>query len=118
MKSREEQILDALHTVYEGEFMRPYIEYGSWDLVEGEWGDVWYVPEGEGTMVGEVKDVIEGWGAWLSAPGYLDRTDTMVFESFKDAIEHLWDLYGGEYEDLPPEKKEAFDVIERFLGGH
>lgn len=37
-----------------------------------------------------------GYGARLSAPGYLDCTEWSVFETEKEAAEYLLDMYGEE----------------------
>lgn len=39
---------------------------------------------------------IEGFGACLSAPGYMDCTDTVVFKTEHDAIVHLVETYGDD----------------------
>lgn len=45
-------------------------------------GDIWAV------------DRVEGWGARLSAPGYMDCTEWSVFETEQEAIEWLEETYG------------------------
>lgn len=37
-----------------------------------------------------------GWGARLSAPGYLDSTEWSLFESEQEAQEYLMEVYGDE----------------------
>ena len=37
--------------------------------------------------------VVDGYGAYLSMPGYLDRTELTVFTNRQTAIEYLNDLY-------------------------
>jgi hypothetical protein len=46
----------------------------------------------------EIFDVIEreGYGARLSAPGYLDSTDWTVFDTAKEAEDYLDDLTEGD----------------------
>lgn len=39
---------------------------------------------------------IQGWGARLSAPGYLDCTDWCVFDTAEEAKEHLREMYDAE----------------------
>jgi len=41
---------------------------------------------------------IIGWGARLSAPGYLDCTDWSVFDTEREAKEYLRDTYDVEFE--------------------
>lgn len=36
---------------------------------------------------------VEGWGARMSAPGYLDCTDWVVFSTFEEAEEYLEETY-------------------------
>ena len=36
-------------------------------------------------------DIITGYGAYFSAPGYLDRTDVVVFDTIKEAEEYIED---------------------------
>lgn len=43
-------------------------------------------------------DVVEGHGARMSAPGYLDCTEWCVFQSVEEAEEYLKDFYGDEEE--------------------
>jgi hypothetical protein len=40
--------------------------------------------------------LIEGYGARLSAPGYLDRTDWGVYDTEKEANEALDDMFGND----------------------
>ncbi len=51
----------------------------------------------------EVK-LIEGYGARLSAPGYMDCTDWSVFASEKEAREYLVEMYGDDEEDEDSEE--------------
>lgn len=41
---------------------------------------------------------VKGWGAYLTMPGYLDRTDLAVFNTEDEAIEHLLEQ-ADEYEE-------------------
>lgn len=74
--------------------------------------DEWYDPDdGDriAALVGDLADYIEsdveyvsrvriifGYGARLSAPGYVDCTEWSVFSTEREASEHLDDLSGGE----------------------
>ena len=46
---------------------------------------------------------LTGWMAYMSAPGYMDRTDPTAYDSEEEALEALLDMYGnndgGEKED-------------------
>ena len=48
------------------------------------------------TSIINYMDVVEGWGARLSAPGYLDCTDWTVHETEEEAHEYLTDMYGDD----------------------
>jgi hypothetical protein len=41
-------------------------------------------------------ELVEGWGARLSAPGYLDCTDWCVFDTEEEAVAYLDETYGEE----------------------
>jgi len=94
-------------------FMEPQLVNGRWIEVSGPTGTEWI----EADLVGHVEDyhgptvdipeplepycdnrqatdikVINGWGARLSAPGYLDKTDWTVFETEEEAQEYLDEL--------------------------
>jgi len=43
-------------------------------------------------------EVIQGYGARLSAPGYMDCTEWTVFETEKEAEEYLEEMYPDEEE--------------------
>lgn len=51
----------------------------------------------DGSGVPDSLEVIEGWGARLSAPGYMDCTEWVVLPTEEEAKEYLLDAYG---EDL------------------
>ena len=91
-------------------FMEPQIVFGRWVQVEGNIGTEWLdadligeiepyegpaipIPEAlesysENRTVTEIK-VIEGWGARLSAPGYMDCTPWTVFDTEVEAQAYL-----------------------------
>ena len=47
----------------------------------------------------ESFELVEGWFAWYSAPGYMDRTDYLgPFATESEAIAECKDLYGEEDE--------------------
>jgi len=59
----------------------------------------------EFTEVFEVEDIHDihlmlGYGARLSAPGYLDCTDWSVWDSFDDAVLHLEEMYDADCTEL------------------
>lgn len=42
----------------------------------------------ENNVIYEI-DLVKGYGAYMSAPGYMDRTDTVVFDTEEEALEYL-----------------------------
>lgn len=91
-------------------FMQPEIVFGSWIEVDGPCGTEWI----DSDLVGQVEDyhgpavvveeplatfcenrtvtdikTVRGWGARLSAPGYLDKTDWAIFQTRAEAEAYL-----------------------------
>lgn len=94
-------------------FMEPQVQHGRWYKVDTSLG-TWFVPYEVVGDVGDDKDklhmytdggeiyefeIVEGWGARLSAPGYLDCTEWCVFETEEAAVEYLAEEYGEELEE-------------------
>ena len=44
-------------------------------------------------------DIRKGFSAYLSAPGYLDRTENTVFDTYEEAEEYLKETYPEEFEE-------------------
>jgi len=100
------------------EFMQRQVLFGLWVQVDTEIGteildaDVMLnthrVKEGDVIPFEDIKDycegktpesdveIVRGYGARLSAPGYMDCTSWTFFEEKKDAEDHLDDMYGEE----------------------
>ena len=92
-------------------FMEPQIEFGEWVRIETRMGDT-VVPLDvcddlqheavlQFTECHDVNDILdvkvaEGWGARLSAPGYMDCTEWAVFQTESEAIEYLEEMYGDD----------------------
>lgn len=60
-----------------------------------------YIPESCGSC--KLEDIISaerktGWGARLSAPGYLDCTEWSLFETEGEAIAYIVETYGDEFQ--------------------
>ena len=53
-------------------------------------------------------DFVHGWGAYMSAPGYMDRTDLYVLDSESEAIEFLEEYYGDDDEEEDEEDEEEY----------
>lgn len=87
-------------------FMEPDIEEGDWFQVDGTAG-VFVFPEQylseedvRREYEGEVWEVetIHGFGARLSAPGYMDCTDWSVFDTYEEAARYLIENYSDDEE--------------------
>jgi hypothetical protein len=99
------------------EFMEQQVTVKSeWVEVEGSVGTTWvYREEWEGPLdnsqdlyitesgvyeAGEYTvKTIQGFGARLSAPGYLDCTEWVVFDTESEAEEYLKEQYGDDDEE-------------------
>lgn len=88
-------------------FMEPQVQFGKWYRCDTDDG-VEYVPEDvtkpdklplyvEGKL--QSFELIEGYGARMSAPGYLDCTDWCVFSTEEEAVEFLAETFGEELEE-------------------
>jgi hypothetical protein len=120
-------------------FMKPEIVHGTFTMIEGANG-ITYVQgnliggmedfegyhnesaywkhilpligsyyEGSPDGIHSVK-IIRGWGARMSAPGYLDCTDWDVFDTEQEAIDYLKEEY-PESEDGEPCEPEEEDIV-------
>ena len=83
--------------VKQNSFMEPQVTgYTDWWAVEDDIGDG-YILEydtGDDILVEFARSkVLLGYGARLSAPGYLDCTDWTVFDTEQEAIDHLEETY-------------------------
>lgn len=91
-----------LHEAFSGQFMSPEItEKQKWFIV-GDWEGV-YPSKFFGldwvktSHPDEKIETLMGYGARLSAPGYLDCTDWGIFSSKREAMEYLIEMYGSDY---------------------
>ena len=98
-------------------FMQPQIRFDRWYKIEAD--GVWFVPAADVGPVKSIDDlrdycegkvegyeIVEGWGARLSAPGYLDRTDWCVLGSREEAEAYLREMYDEESEEEEEEAEE------------
>lgn len=91
-------------------FMQPQIEHGEWYIVEATqgtfavhagWGPTYNTslmdlrPYVDGMPISYER--VTGYGARLSAPGYLDCTDWTVFDTEREAKEYLDELQDDGY---------------------
>ena len=93
------------------DFMKPQVVHDDWYSVETTHGTEFIAVDivGEDAAKDDFADFIEGdylehekitgWGARLSAPGYLDCTDWSVYETEEKAKEHLREAYDVEISD-------------------
>ena len=109
--------------VIDGFLAAEITEKERWIKVDGTHGVFYYlfddVPSKNGLFdftdmyTGEIEshEVVDGYGARLSAPGYLDCTDWNVFdteeEAIKDLIDNFGDMDGGE--NIPDLKVKKVD---------
>jgi hypothetical protein len=61
---------------------------------------------------------ISGYSAYLTAPGYIDRTDYGVFPTVADAAESLLDLaFDGSPDDMDDDEKQAVEELSKLARG-
>jgi hypothetical protein len=99
--------LTELYEIYDGDFLQPVIYQDRFFEVDTNYGIEWIEQELIGKTTepskSELHDYIEGtrvygcrlidgYGAYLSAAGYLDRTELCVFETEMEAIQYLVEL--------------------------
>lgn len=94
-------------------FMQPQIVFDEWWKVETDDGTLFLPVDvvGDGALkpidfipyiesgkppAPDAYDLIEGYGARLSAPGYLDCTEWVVFATEAEAEEYLKETYDAE----------------------
>ena len=89
-------------------FLKPDVRFGEWYIVDeeevgediGHFSADLFTKEAVFELVKDAvasrEDIrlIKGWGARLTAPGYLDCTSWCVFETRDEARMHLMELYG------------------------
>ena len=103
--------------------MRPVVQYGDWLEVDGDYGTEFIPAELAPDILAGVTDTLtddvddfadriqeledylesrnvysvertEGYGARMSAPGYMDATEWSVFDTEIEAWDHLWEQHG------------------------
>jgi hypothetical protein len=121
-------------------FMEPQIEQGQWYEIDTDNGTE-FIPadllnKADGLTIGQSADMadpswetvadlihpycvgnpqsiklITGWGARLSAPGYMDCTEWAVFETEQEARDYLRDELGANDEELD-DTPDGWDSVE------
>ena len=86
-------------------FMERQVVFGTWLEVDSAEGIV-FIPVGEFEITPDMMprdwwtiEVLTGYGARLSAPGYLDCTEWTVFGTEAEAHQFLEDFYPEDEED-------------------
>lgn len=110
------------------DFMEPMVEFGTWVTVDGDNGlesipadlvdldEVRLLQEEVFEAGGDISldgtslqdyvetsraydiEIDEGYSAYLSAPGYMDRTENAVFKTEQEAWDSLKEMYPEEFE--------------------
>lgn len=99
-------------------FMEPQItRRAKWVRVEWREGTSWveaeYFDPRNWDGITETEDVL-GHGARLSAPGYMDATEWVVFNSIAEAASHLLDTYYDQPDDeLTEDERMEREWLER-----
>jgi len=70
---------------WNGEFVGCFSDYDLWEIFTNHFA-IYYT--GSATSF----EVVHGFGARLSAPGYLDCTDWCVFNTVGEALDHIKEL--------------------------
>ena len=89
-------------------FMERQVECGEWWELDSSDG-IFYAPAWETSKNEMIEDcargsmwtikMVKGYGARLSAPGYLDCTEWTVFDTEQEAYQFLEDYYPEDEED-------------------
>lgn len=105
-----EEFLEASWKVFVYSFrdkiLQPTIRFGEWIVADTSEGDVVYPADlftqesvfeihKEEITRGDIQ-LIEGWGACLDAPGYIDKTEWIFCDSEEEAKTHLMETYANE----------------------
>lgn len=85
-------------------FMKPEIIQGYWWEIDGDQGTTFYpaeyfsIGEAKADYPGKIYETKyrKGWGARLSAPGYLDCTEWTVHDTEIEAKTYLEEMYDDE----------------------
>ena len=82
------------------QFMQDSItEKTNWVLVADQYEENWVEKCYYSDDMGEIVEEKTGYGARLSAPGYLDCTDWMVFDSIEEAQNYLHDTFHDDHHE-------------------
>ena len=111
----DRSLWEKVESEFRKSFMNPEVIYDDWVEIESTLGTHYVAGEryeGQGddavrifnqfaiytpiTTAGQVCSArnMQGYGARLSAPGYLDSTEWAVFSTAQEAIEHLLESFG------------------------
>jgi len=89
-----------LEKEFEGQFMEPFVWQAHYWEVETSEGTFFFDPDEVDVETAVDGDVYEktfhedGWLCWLTAPGYLDHTAMVGFETEQECVDYLLEQYG------------------------
>jgi hypothetical protein len=95
--------------------MERRIEYGRFLVVQEPNGEMRILPEefkSDPAVIGKGK-IVEtryGWGAYLTAPGYLDQTEIVLCDTAQEANDALYEGYGDDEDDEEEEDCEEYEA--------
>ena len=87
-----QKAFEDMEEVFKDQFMKPEISLEKWVIVDGQ-GACPYEYLNDAVNDGQEYEVVTGYGARLSASGYLDCTDWTVHDTIKEAIDSLIEMY-------------------------
>jgi len=86
-------------------FMETEVMFGEWFIWEDRYEGTCAIPHEyindvpDEQIIEVIQQRVDGWGARMSAQGYLDCTPWVVFDTVEDAYQYLEDEYEQEEED-------------------
>ena len=94
-----EEIIEQIENLYDGEFMTP-------EFWKGRKGEIIECQDGE-----SIKENPKKFYGWLSAPGYLDRTDPVEGKTIREVAEQLLEMYPPTEEYKEIQEKLYLDTL-------
>ena len=103
-----ENLQEELQIHFETSFMKPQTLFDNWYLLEtteggmclpmSEFGDNLTDDDLAGAVNSDIEEVnkAQGFGARLSASGYIDCTEWTFFDTEEEAVKYLIDTYGDD----------------------
>lgn len=97
-----------------GAFMEPQVWEGDFVLVNEKTGGGW-IEKGYEQPEDTISEELHGWGAKMSAPGFLDQKYLVVFDTEEEAIDYLFENYMTDMGELDEEYEEYRDIYNDYL---